>query len=462
MYSSFFSSRASIAVIWLSISAVSLFTNLTAQPAIPVKEYAERREKILAAMDSNSFAIFLAATPDHRNGDVDFKFRQDNSLWYLTGFPEARAALLLSKATMMIDGKSTNEILFVRENNPMFATWTGTAIGMERAVNDYGLRASRSISALKSFMDSLLPNLKTLYYLPQTPAIVKDPVTGFQVNVDKEMRKDFTTRFPNVKMKSIGGSVAKLRAIKSEMEVQLIQKAIDATINAHSEAMKSCKPGMQEYELQAIIEYCFTKAGAAYTGFPSIVGSGPNSCVLHYEENRRTMRDGDVVVMDIGAEYEGYSADVTRTIPVNGKFSKEQREIYSIVLKAQEEAIKAIKPGVGFNEPHRIATKVIGDAGYGKYFMHGTSHHLGLDVHDVGGTGELKPGMVITVEPGIYIPEGSAIDKKYWNIGVRIEDDVLITNDGCIVLSAKAPRAIDEIEMLMKKEGIGNQPVGGR
>jgi Xaa-Pro aminopeptidase len=229
---------------------------------------------------------------------------------------------------------------------------------------------------------------------------------------------------------------------------------------------------MYEYELQAVIEYCFAKNGAEYPGFPSIVGSGPNSCILHYEANRRQMQTGDVVVMDIGAEYHGYTADVTRTIPVNGKFSPAQREIYEIVLKAQEEAIKEFKPGASSSAPSQRATDVIADglmklgiikekSEVRRYYMHGLSHNIGLDVHDVGRfSAPYAPGMILTVEPGVYIPAESPCDKKYWNIGVRIEDDVLITDSGCRVLSAGAPKTVNEIESLMKQKGIGNVKIG--
>ncbi|MFQ5770634.1 MAG: M24B family metallopeptidase, partial [bacterium] len=218
------------------------------------------------------------------------------------------------------------------------------------------------------------------------------------------------------------------------------------------EAMRSVKPGLYEYQLEAISEYVFKRGGSEYPAFPSIVGSGPNSIVLHYSENRRKMENGDLVVIDIGAEYHGYAADVTRTIPVNGKFTGEQKRIYEIILRAQKQAITAIKPGVPFRDIHKVAKKTIEEAGYGKYFSHGTSHYLGLDAHDVGDYGALQPGMVITVEPGIYIPEGSDLDKAYWNIGIRIEDDVLVTEDGYKILSDKAPKEIDDIEKLMKEE----------
>jgi len=215
---------------------------------------------------------------------------------------------------------------------------------------------------------------------------------------------------------------------------------------------------------------CLQNWGAEYPAFPSIIGSGENSVILHYTSNRKRINDGDLIVIDIGAEYHNYCADITRTIPANGKFSPEQREIYEIVLKAQEETIRLVRPGVSFVELQLKASEIIADGllklgiiksknEVNKYFMHGVTHHLGLDVHDIGIPGNLEPGMVITVEPGIYIPAGSECDPKYWNIGVRIEDDVLVTETGCVVLSSDAPKTIDEIERLMKRRGIGNEPI---
>lgn len=233
-----------------------------------------------------------------------------------------------------------------------------------------------------------------------------------------------------------------------------MQRAIDITGMAQVAAMQSARPGMHEYELEATIEYMFKKHGAGYPAFPSIVGSGPNATVLHYWKNNRRMRSGELVVMDIGAEVQGYSADITRTIPVNGKFSDKQREIYRIVLEAQKAALAQVKPGATLKQVHAAAKNVIRSHGFGAFFTHGTSHYLGLDTHDVGKHGPLQPGMVITVEPGIYIPEGSDVDESYWNIGVRIEDDVLVTATGHRVLSAKVPRTIPEIEAAMKNKSF--------
>ncbi len=241
-----------------------------------------------------------------------------------------------------------------------------------------------------------------------------------------------------------------------------MQKAIDATVSGCIEAMKSCEPGMYEYELQAAVEYCYTRSGCEYYGFPSIIGSGPNALNFHYDANRRQMNSGELVVMDIGAEYHGYSADVTRTIPVNGTYSPAQKEIYELVLNAQNSAIKEVKSNTPMNVSGKKAMEVLGEGliklgiiqdknDVKKYCPHGVSHFVGLDVHDVGSTERLLPGMVFTIEPGLYIPDSSNCNKKYWGIGIRIEDDILVTENGCKILSEAAPRTIGEIEILMKQ-----------
>ena len=262
-----------------------------------------------------------------------------------------------------------------------------------------------------------------------------------------------------------------LRTLKTEAELALLQRAVDITVAAHREAMKSIEPGMFEYEAEALIEYIFRRNGAEYPGFPSIVGSGENAVVLHYDTNRRQMQADDMVVIDIGAEYHGYTADVTRTLPVDGVFSPEQKLIYELVLKAQQAGIEATRSGNAFSAPHAAAAEVIteglrnlgllkDDGDVRAFFMHGTSHYLGLYVHDVGTGDLLAPGTVLTVEPGIYISPSPDVDPKWWHIGVRIEDDVLVTDGDPVVMSSAAPRTVEEIETLMRETGLGNEPAG--
>ncbi len=265
--------------------------------------------------------------------------------------------------------------------------------------------------------------------------------------------------------------LVQLRMLKTSEELAVMQRAIDITAAAQVEAMRSIEPGMHEYEVEGVIEYVFRKNGAQYPGFPSIVASGENATILHYTTNRRQMEAGDMVVMDIGAEYHGYSADITRTVPVSGTFSAEQRAIYELVLEAQQTGIEAVKVGDPYGAPHEAASNVIAeglvDLGImatreelRRFFMHGTSHYLGMSVHDVGDRGPLQPGTVITVEPGIYIRPSPDVDERWWNIGVRIEDDVLVTERDPLVMSAAAPRTVSEIEGVMAELGLGNDTRG--
>lgn len=267
--------------------------------------------------------------------------------------------------------------------------------------------------------------------------------------------------------------LTEMRVRKSEEELRLMRRAIDITAEAQRQAMRSIAPGMFEYEIEALVEYVFKKNGAEYTGFPSIIGSGENATVLHYESNRRQMQAGDMVVMDIGAEYHGYSADVTRSVPVDGDFSEEERAVYELVLKAQKAGIQAARAGNNFRDPGQVARRVIGeglvelgltdDPGeVRRFFMHGTSHYLGLYTHDVGTGGPLTPGTVLTVEPGIYIRPSDDVPERWHNIGVRIEDDILVTEDGPVNLSEGAPREIDAIEALMRKPSMVSSRATGR
>jgi len=438
---------------------------------ITPEEYKQRRAMLMAKMEPNSIAIFKAKDFSNRSNDVNYAYRQESNFLYLTGCEEPRAYLLLCPEGVKIgDAAPVKEVFFIR---PKARSAAGESLGLEGAKAQLGFETVLPGTDLLSVAKSALAGKKTLYYAASNPDLVSDPLLEKRTIISREVKIELQAGFPDLEIKTLYAALGELRSIKSPTELALLQKAIDATAVAHVEAMKSCEPGMFEYELQAVIEYCFAKNGAEYQGFPSIVGSGPNSCILHYDANRRKMQDGDVVVMDIGAEYHGYSADITRTMPVNGTFSPAQRQIYEIVLQAQEEAIKLMKPGVTVEHSMK-ATEVIAEGlmklglikektEVNRYYMHGLSHGIGLDVHDMGRFGgPLQPGMVLTVEPGIYIPEGSPCDRKYWNIGVRIEDDVLITPEGNKIITAAAPKSIKDIEALMKKQGIGNSKLGGR
>ncbi len=425
-----------------------------------------RREALRNMMPEKSVAIFFSAPVRNRSGDDDYTYHQQPDFYYLTGFTENNSVLLIFKDEQSIGDIKTNEILFVADREPTKEVWIGRRLGKEAVPAVLGIKTGM---VTKDFGNLKLDFNKfdKVMHLKFPQGVVHE--RGEHADL-YELVDQFKKKFDGEHEDAFGlfEYLAKLRMIKQREELDLMRKAIDITCLAQKEVMRALEPGMHEYEVQAILEYEFKRNGSEYVGFPSICGGGENSCILHYESNRKKLNVHDMIVVDIGAEYHGYAADVTRSMPVNGKFSEEQKTIYNLVLKAQAEGIKMCKPNESFWEPNKVAKKVIAeglkslgiikDEDYViRYFMHGTSHHLGLDVHDVEISWDLVPGNVITVEPGIYIPEGSECDPKWWNIGVRIEDDVLITDTGNEVLSAKAPRSFDEIEMLMKETSLFNQ-----
>jgi Xaa-Pro aminopeptidase len=463
-----------LATRWIFVACFLVLGSTTArgQSGIAPEEYRQRRALMMSKMEPNSVAIFKARDASVRSNDVNYQYHQETNFHYLTGCDEPKSYLLLCPDGVPVDSMiNAKEVFFLR---PKTHSAAGESLGLEGARSQLGFTVTLQASELLGFAKRALASKKILYYFPSLPDVIYDPLMEKRSILSREVKSELQVALPELEIKNLYTPIAEMRSIKSSAELALLQKAIDATITAHVEAMKSCEPEMYEYELQAVIEYCFAKNGAEYQGFPSIVGSGPNSCILHYEANRRKMHDGEVVVMDIGAEVQGYSADVTRTIPVNGTFSQAQREIYEIVLRANEESIKEFKPGASQVTASQKAYDIIAEGlmklGVIKtkdeartYYMHGLSHHIGLDVHDPGPYGKpYAQGMVLTDEPGIYIPDGSSCDKKYWNIGVRIEDDVLITAEGNRVLSAGAPKTVKDIESLMKKKGLGNVNIGDR
>lgn len=452
--------------------SIALLLSVQLASAQPPSEFRQRREKFLATMARRSAAVFRSNEVYRRNGDVDYEYRQDSNFYYLTGFTEPEAALILAPAPGLYvrdESKFVKEILFVQPSDPRMEAWTGKRLGVEGAKKKLGFEAVLPISQFETYLGRLLGRIDTLYFDAGRVGL------DAPLNRSLELLKRARERLYDFKVINPNAALARMRVIKSPEELKLIRKAVDITSAGHRELMRRARPGMYEYELEAIVEYEFRRRGSERLGFPSIVGSGPNSTILHYEENSRKTEPGDMVVVDIGAEYRMYTADITRTIPISGKFNKAQRQIYSIVLRAQQAGIDAVKPGAGFRAPGQAATKEIvkglielgllkgsleenlKSRAYRKYFMHGVSHYVGLDVHDVGMYGSLEPGMVITVEPGIYISEAvgkeNGVDPRFWNIGVRIEDDVLVTETGHEVLSATAPKKIDEIEALMREHG---------
>lgn len=425
---------------------------------IPPAIYRERRRQLKEQLGPNTIALVLTNPTRVRSNDTDFRFRPDSNFWYLTGFEEPDSALLLAPGGIEIEGKRVTEVLFVNLSDPTSETWLGYRMGPANAVKLLGVEAA-------------LPNrqfgrtLRTLKTQDWATIPIPD-ATGSIQTMTKEFAEWCGTGSGRAKV-NLNSIVSKMRVKKGPEEVALLKKAVDASVLAHAEAMRSVEPGMWEYQVQAVVEYVFTRFGCEFTAYNSIVGSGMNSCILHYETNRRKTVAGDLICMDVGGEYHGYAADVTRTYPVNGKFTPEQRAIYELVLAAQEAGIRECKVGNPFNAPGGAATQVLVDgmtrlgiiktrAELSRYFMHGTSHYIGLDVHDSHGDNTLRENYTLTVEPGIYIKAGSPCDKKWWNIGVRIEDDILVTAKGPVNLSGALPRKAEAIEALMKETGMGN------
>lgn len=417
-------------------------------------------------MPPGSALVARAGDVRNRSNDVDYSFRQRNSFLYLTGLPEPGGAVVLIRPPGDTLGANGRVVLFSRERQPMQETWTGMIMGPEVAGEVSGLVDSRAETRFARFIDSLLPTISVLYYDDWVVSLITEPLIDSTINMERSLRFLLKAKYGRVTVKNAGEILNDLRRVKSPTEIALMRKAIAATIEGHRATIASARPGMYEYELEATMEYEFARRGAESPGYPSIVGSGPNSCVLHYETNRRRTVDGDLVMMDCGAEYHGYSADISRTFPINGYFTPEQRAIYDLVLKAQQAGIDACRSGNYFIEPHRRAGRVLADGlidlgiirdpqELGRYFPHGTSHYLGMDVHDVGNiAAKLEPGVILTVEPGIYIPAGSPCDPKWWNIGIRIEDDILVTDGDPDNLSVALERSAEEIERLMRmKEG---------
>ena len=405
---------------------------------IPAEEYAARRERLLALLDTNSAAVLKASEFRVRSNDVGYRYRQESNFLYLTGLSSPNAYLMLVPRGVSLDGRTERIILFIPERKDLTApSGDLTTAGTKR---------------FNEVFRTVLPAARILYVSASDMPFVSDWLNAKQLFLERNSRKELEAQYPGLKVKNVSALLGRLREVKSAAELSMMKKSIELTGNGLRRAMSDCRPGRWEYELQGDIEYEMTRGGAEYTGFPSIIGSGENSLILHYDDNRRQMRSGEVVVMDVGAEYHGYAADITRTIPVSGKFSKAQSEVYAVVLRAQKEVIKAARPGIPYSELDKKANQVITAAGFGKYIRHGVSHPVGIDVHDVWGSDTLRAGMVLTDEPGIYIPpDADSIAPEYRGFGIRIEDDILITPSGCEVLTKGVPREISEIEKIMKR-----------
>ena len=433
---------------------------------IKANEYQRRRQDLMAAMAADSIAIITAAPERVRSRDTYFPYRQDSDFLYLTGFNEPEAVLVL------IPGRTQGEfILFCRDRDPDKEIWDGYRAGPQGACEHYGADDAFPIDDIDDILPGLIEGRERVYY-----AVGKDPNFDRQLMewVNAIRARARTGVIPPAEFVDLDHLLHEMRLFKSAAEIKVMAKSGRIAAAAHRRAMGICKPGMYEYQLQAEIEHEFAMAGASFPAYSSIVGGGANGCVLHYIENRDRLNDGDLVLIDAGCEYQGYASDITRTFPVNGKFSGEQKALYEIVLDAQHAAIELTQNGRHWNEPHEATVQVItrglvdlgllsGDVdglieqgAYRDFYMHRAGHWLGMDVHDVGDYKVehqwrlLEPGMVMTVEPGIYVGrDNTRVDEKWRGIGIRIEDNVVVTRKGTEILTADAPKSVDEIEALM-------------
>ncbi len=431
------------------------------------KEFAKRRKTLMQMVDPNGIVILPSATEKTRNSDVHYPYRQDSDFHYLTGFPEPE-----SVAVLVPHGKGYEYILFCRDKDPVRETWDGRRAGQKGAVKDYGADAAYSIKNLDEHLSQLLGEFERVYYTMGKDADFDHRIIAL-VNTLKQNNK--SGMHPPQEFVALDHYLHDMRLFKSQTEIKAMRQSARIAVTAHKRAMMVCEPGMNEWEVEAEFAHEFKKNGADISYSP-IVGGGENSCILHYNENNQILNDGDLLLIDAGCEYDMYASDITRTFPVNGVFSQEQRLIYDIVLAAQEAAFEAIVPGNSWIAPHQAAAKTIAKGlkkiglldgtlseimkkeSYFKFFMHKTGHWIGMDVHDVGDYKVeehwrvLEAGMALTVEPGIYIPAGTkGVAKKWWNIGIRIEDDVLVTRKGYEILTKGLPRSADEVEALMAK-----------
>ncbi|WP_369601188.1 Xaa-Pro aminopeptidase [Hahella sp. SMD15-11] len=429
-------------------------------------EFGKRRHRLLGMMSENSIAILPAGSMKTRSRDTEYVFRQDSDFWYLTGFHEPEAVLVL------VPGREHGEsILFCRERDPDFERWNGRLLGPEGAQESLGLDDAFPIKDMDEILPGLIEGKSRVYYTLGQSETFDKSLMGWINHIRSKVRAGAR---PPGEFVVLSHLIHELRLFKSAAELKVMRKAARISAEAHCRAMRASRPGLYEYQLEAEILHEFARQGAREPAYTTIVGGGANACVLHYIDNRAPLRDGDLVLIDAGCELDMYAADITRTFPVNGRFSAEQKAVYEVVLAAQLAAIEAVKPGNHWNHPHEAATRVLtqglidlgilqGDLdtaleqeAYKPWFMHRTGHWLGIDVHDVGDykVGDewrlLEPGMVLTVEPGLYFDaDDERVEARWRGIGIRIEDDVVVTRDGHEVMTSGVPKTVDEIQNLM-------------
>ncbi len=425
--------------------------------------FSERRLQLSNKVLDDSAIIVASALVKSRISDTDYAYRQDSNFYYLSGYEEPDSLILIRP-----NHDKEKFIIFCRDRDPLREQWDGFRTGQDGAIQEYQADNAYSINSIDQMMPELLAGVKNIYFSMSAPCGVDLKISQWVEDIRKNTRAGAE---PPHNLLSLDSILHEMRLIKEDHEMDLMKQAADITTEAHIRAMQAVTPGMFEYQLEAEYLYAFNKNGARSAAYNSIVGGGNNSCILHYVENNAELKDGDLVLVDAGCEYKYYASDVTRTFPVNGKFSPEQKEIYSIVLEAHKQSMEQAKPGNKWNLMHEKSVEVIveglldlgllkgtkdqvienGD--YSKFYMHRIGHWLGMDVHDVGGYKQdgdwrdLEKGMVMTIEPGIYILDSlEDVDDKWKGIGVRIEDDIVVTESGFEVLTPNVPRTIEEVE----------------
>ncbi|MEA3278916.1 MAG: Xaa-Pro aminopeptidase [Pseudomonadota bacterium] len=432
-------------------------------------ELKRRRGRLAEAMAPGSVALLPAAAEAVRNRDVHYPYRQDSDFWYLSGFPEPDALLVLAP------GRKDGEfILFCRPRDEQRELWEGRRAGVEGARDQYGADEAYPIDQVDELLPGLFEDRERVYYPAGADSELDRRVMRWVNAVRRKVRSG--VRAP-VEFVTLDQPLHQQRLVKSKTEIKTMRRAARISAAAHRRVMRMCRPGLWEYQLEAEFVHACAARGGRFQAYPPIVGSGANACVLHYVDNRHQLRDGDLVLVDAGCEYGGYASDITRTFAVNGRFSPPQRDLYELVLAAQTAAIKKVRPGNRWVDPHKAAVRtltrglvelgilpgsmkdvprLIKEEKYKPFFMHRTGHWLGMDVHDAGEyklDGKwrlLEPGMVLTVEPGLYVPaDRDEVPAAYRNIGIRIEDDLVVTKDGHEVLSADAPKTIEDVEAMI-------------
>ncbi len=434
--------------------------------ADPVEDFQARRAELLAAMATagGGIAVIPTAPERVRNRDAYHAYRPDSYFHYLTGFSEPEAVLVL------VAGGEPASILFCREKHAERETWDGFRFGPEAARERFGVDAAHPVAAFESRLGDLLPGQPALWFSLGHDPLWDERMTAVLNAVRAQARSG--KRAPET-VRDVRGPLDRMRRIKSPAELAVMRRAAAIAAAAHCRAMRFTRPGYHEYEVEAELLHEFRRAGSQAPAYTSIVAGGANACVLHYVANDQLLRDGDLLLIDAGAELDGYASDITRTFPVSGRFSGPQADVYDLVLDAQAAAIAAVRPGATFVDPHEAALRVLAQGmidmkllhgsldavieseSYKRFYMHRTSHWLGRDVHDAGEYKEdeqwvaLAPGMVLTIEPGCYIRPAEDVPEAFWNIGVRIEDDAVVTAAGCEIITDGVPKAIGEIESLM-------------